>query len=302
MPASEKSLISYIKTALDGPVQPQAEWLAKKLAGEFNGEVLAVLYYGSCLRTGKLEGLILDFYLIVGNYRKAYASGGLSLANRVLPPNVFYREAKDGRVTLRAKVAVLSLEDFLYRTSEACLNVSVWARFSQPSRLIFCRDNKTRAAILDGVTGAHLTMLSAAMPLLGAVKTPKEIWPFALGLTYGAELRSEKKGKGEELYIVNKPYFDAVTPLVLTALGGHAQASAQANKWRWSKRRLNGKTVSLMRLIKATFTFSGGIDYLAWKIGRSSGITVTLKPWQRRHPLIAGFFLFLQLRLKGAFR
>lgn len=302
MRASEKSLNSYIKTSLDGPVQPQAERLAKKLAGEFNGEVLAVLYYGSCLRTGKLEGLILDFYLIVGNYRKAYGSGGLALANRVVPPNVFYREAKVGQAKLRAKIAVLSLEDFLFRTSEACLNVSVWARFSQPSRLIYCRDQKTRAAILEGVTGAHLTMVSAAMPLLGAVKTPKEIWPFALGLTYGAELRSEKKGKGLELYKVNKPYFDAVTPLVLKALGGHPQASARANKWRWTKRRLNGKAVSLMRLIKATFTFSGGIDYLVWKIGRSSGITVTLKPWQRRHPLIAGVFLFLQLRLKGAFR
>ena len=67
-------------------------------------------------------------------------------------------------------------------------------------------------------------------------------------------------------------------------------------------RTLNGKFVSLMRLIKAVFTFQGGIDYLAWKIKRSSGVDIVIKPWHRKVPLFAGIVLFIQLRWKGAFR
>jgi hypothetical protein len=32
----------------------------------------AVLFYGSCLREKQLDGLMLDFYLIVSDYRAAY--------------------------------------------------------------------------------------------------------------------------------------------------------------------------------------------------------------------------------------
>ncbi len=121
-------------------------------------------------------------------------------------------------------------------------------------------------------------------------------------MTYRAELRSEKQGKGGELFEVNKNYFQAVTPLVMAALAGNQEQTISQAKRAWSKRRLNGKAVSLLRLVKAAFTFTGGIDYLVWKIERSSGVKVTLKPWQRRHPFVAGALLFLRLRRYGAFR
>jgi hypothetical protein len=49
-----------------------------------------VLFYGSCLREKQLDGLMLDFYLIVSDYRAAYdkALAG-ARANRLIPPNVF---------------------------------------------------------------------------------------------------------------------------------------------------------------------------------------------------------------------
>ena len=33
---------------------------------------------------------------------------------------------------------------------------------------------------------------------------------------------------------------------------------------------------------------AGGIDYLAWKINRHAGTAITITPWQRRHPILAG--------------
>ena len=51
---------------------------------------------------------MLDFYLIVSDYREAFGRGWFAFANRVLPPNVFPFE-HDGLV---AKYAVLSEADF----------------------------------------------------------------------------------------------------------------------------------------------------------------------------------------------
>ncbi len=58
----------------------------------------------------------------------------------------------------------------------------------------------------------------------------------------------------------------------------------------------------LSRLIKAAFTFTGGADYLAWKIERHSGQKVELSDWQKRHPIIASLTLLPKLLKSGAVR
>ena len=67
-------------------------------------------------------------------------------------------------------------------------------------------------------------------------------------------------------------------------------------------RRLSGKGWSVLRLIKAAFTFQGGADYIVWKIERHSGEKIILTDWQRRHPVIAGLLLLPALLRKGAVR
>jgi len=37
---------------------------------------------------------------------------------------------------------------------------------------------------------------------------------------------------------------------------------------RWRRLQRRGKWLSVIRLAKASFTYAGGIDYLAWKINR----------------------------------
>src|SRR3546814_11495105 len=88
------------------------------------------LFYGSCLREKNLDGLMLDFYLIVSDYRAAYGKRWLATANRLIPPNVFPFEHHG----LVAKYAVLSAADFARLNSPAAANVSVLARFAQPAR------------------------------------------------------------------------------------------------------------------------------------------------------------------------
>lgn len=284
--------------------------------------VVAVLFYGSCLRTGETRDKILDFYVLVESYAQAYASRPMGLANRLLPPNVFYLEwpyeGDDGsEEIIRAKYAVVSLDDFCRRARGEVLDLTIWARFSQPSVLLFAEDAVVEEAVATAIAGAALTTLAEALPLMQAGATSRDLWAGAFALTYSAELRSETSDKGEELYGLDQPRYDALLPLVLDSLevpysgdtGGVIAlrdnpdpGDRRRANWRWMRHRANGKILSVLRLLKASFTFDGGIDYLAWKISRHSGVAVEITPWQRRHPILAGLVLFWTLRRKGAFR
>jgi hypothetical protein len=55
-------------------------------------------------------------------------------------------------------------------------------------------------------------------------------------------------------------------------------------------------------LMKASFTFQGGIDYIAWKLERHTGIPVEVSPRVRRHPLIYGWGMLWRLYRRGVFR
>ena len=70
----------------------------------------------------------------------------------------------------------------------------------------------------------------------------------------------------------------------------------------WSARRVQGKTLSVLRLVKSAFTFQGGVDYLLWKLERHSGVRVEATERERRHPLIYGWGLAWRLYRRGAFR
>ena len=74
------------------------------------------------------------------------------------------------------------------------------------------------------------------------------------------------------------------------------------NRIGWKIRALQGKLLSLARLIKALFTFDGGLDYLAWKLERHSGVHVDIPEKVRRYPLIFIWGLFWDLYRRGVFR
>jgi len=70
----------------------------------------------------------------------------------------------------------------------------------------------------------------------------------------------------------------------------------------WFVRRLQGKLLSLLRLMKATFTFQGGIDYIAWKLERHTGVAIEVTPKMRRHPLLYSWGLLWRLYRRKVFR
>ena len=85
-------LRSLVAEELSLPVDPRVTACAAAIAGKHARASRAVQFYGSCLRNEQLDGLMLDFYLIVSDYRAAYGKGWLAAANLLIPPNVFYFE------------------------------------------------------------------------------------------------------------------------------------------------------------------------------------------------------------------
>ncbi len=73
-----------------------------------------------------------------------------------------------------------------------------------------------------------------------------------------------------------------------------------ARSWAWRARL--GRPLNILRLLKASFTFEGAMDYAAWKVERHSGVRIEVSPWQRRFPLLAAPGLYWKLRRRGVIK
>jgi hypothetical protein len=294
-------------------VDPRVTELAAAIAAHHGAAARAVLFYGSCLRESQLDGLMLDFYLIVSDYRLAYRQRWLAIANRLIPPNVFPFEAGG----LLAKYAVLSEADFARLASQATRGVSVWARFAQPSRLVWSANAVARRRAVTAVTRAAPALLAAARPMLPDAIDRLDLWRAAFALTYSAELRAERTQRAASVVDADPARYAAFTPPTLAAAGHPASVGRDgmvrfvdplsprdraAGARAWARRRREGKALTLLRLAKASATFAGGIDYLAWKINRHAGTTIRIRSWQRRFPLLGALSLLPRLIGGGAIR
>jgi hypothetical protein len=295
-------LTDLIAQELAQPVASVVHAMAEAVRARHPQAALAVLFYGSCLRRPEslLADSLLDFYLLVDDYRSAYRSALTGFANRVLPPNVFYLEAPHGGATLRCKYAVISLAQFQAGMARATDNVSLWARFSQQSRLVWARDSGIAQAVAGACAEATLTMLGNVLPLVqdGA----EVLWQRAFEETYRAELRSEGSARAIELVKADAERYRRVAALARRILGEGTLASAEACAAAWRRRRRTSKLLNLARLVKATFTFDGALDYVLWKVKRHSGVVLPVTDWQRRHPLLSAPVLAWRLYRLGAFR
>ncbi len=289
------TLDELVRAELAQPVDPRVAKLAGAIAMAHGGASRAVLFYGSCLRQSQLDGLMLDFYLIVPDYRSAYDRRWLAAANRLIPPNVFPFE-HDG---LAAKYAVLSEADFRRLNGPETRNVSVWARFAQPSRLVWAKDRPAGDQAVAAIARAAPTLLAAAGRIEG--EEPLDWWRRAFALTYSAELRAERKGRSGSVIDADPERYRSFSAPAIAAMASPVP-DARGLKSRWVRRRAEGKALSVVRLAKASATFAGGVDYIAWKINRHAGTAIVIKPWQRRWPLLAAISLVPKLFRSGAVR
>jgi hypothetical protein len=306
----------------DAAKDPTLAALLAQLDTRLNGAACATLVYGSCLRSGNIYDGLLDLYLICDSYRAAYQRTTPAVANWMLPPNVFYAEQQPcagGRQALRSKVTVISLRDFERGCSRAWFESYIWGRFAQPTRILQARDAGVHARIENALAAAARTLLQNAVPALPPQGTVAGLWEQALGLSYATELRTERGGRAQELAAAAADFYTAMTHQHATHLGfPFTLRQQQDGQWlyeceippcerrmarlAWRMRRVQGKVLSIMRLLKGLFTFEGGLDYIAWKLERHSGEKIVIPEKVRRAPLIHLWRFFWGLYRRGIFK
>jgi hypothetical protein len=279
------------------PTRPQIASIAAALAARHAPTAQAVLAYGSCLRDGGVSEGLVDLYVLVDDYAGTHASAWERRGNALLPPNVYYAEHEFDGAMLRAKYAIVSLDQFAEKVSPNCANPYFWARFAQPCALLCAGDAETRDAIVAALAIAVRTFLSETLPLSAQGASPVQRWIAGLEATYATELRSETGSRAAKIVDADRDYFAA-----LAQAYDREAAAPPGVSHSWRGRRITGKVLAAARLVKAGFTFQGGADYLAWKIARHSGVEVAVKPWHRRHPILAAIAMAPRLWLRGGFR
>ncbi len=190
------ALAGLVAEELAAPADPAVTAVADA-ARAAHGGVRAVLFYGSCRRDGYRDGLLVDLYLVTDDYAAVHRSRLMRWLNRLVPPNVYYIDAGHGGGRVRAKYALVSLRQLEQLVSPVTLNPYFWARFAQPTGLLWSRDAQTAAAIEAVMVQSILTTDAAARPLAGGDADPLALWSRAFSESYRTELRAEKPGRAE---------------------------------------------------------------------------------------------------------
>ena len=311
-------LITAVGHRSNRSVSPAIRILIDEILTRHGEAAQAILFYGSCLRTGDdLDGLV-DLYLLVDSYRKAYASRIQAFLNVLLPPNVYYLEREFEDQVVRTKYAVLSLADFQKGTSRRWFHSYLWGRFCQPTALLFARSDAVARLVHKGFAQSVLTFMRRVLPRVNSDFSARQMWRRGLELSYRAELRAERSEKRAGLFDTAPDYYEEITRIAMNAVflsvesvnrtdGISYRARIPAwvrflNRLSWGLRSILGKLLSALRLLKAMATFEGGVDYILWKIERHSGVTVDIEPRLRRRPLLAMWVLSWRLYRQGGFR
>lgn len=310
MPEMFSQLLSHAFDIGDVP-QPVFEFI-RDLIG--NRRLVGVIYYGSSFWKKDLTGL-LDFYVVCETLSEWYGDSIIQeLANGCLPPNVEYHEWQNDTVSLRVKVAILSLHQLRNATALCSIDTTMWARFCQPVRIIWWRGQAEKEALFRCLVRAAGTALWWAAYLGPDQGQAEDYWCTLFRHTYHAELRVETKSRPALLLENRVPYFTQLLTSGWRLLGipyvqlenGQlvpqiTERQRQSVRKRWRIRERLGRPLNILRLIKAAFTFRGGAQYIVWKINRHRGLGLQLTDFQKKHPLLTAPWILVRLYRQGVF-
>ena len=189
--------------------------MAAAIAARYGEAARAVLFYGSCLRQRELGGLMLDFYLIVSDYREAYGRGWLRFRQPADPAQrLSVRASGPGRQICRAERGGLRAGE----CGPEAGSVSVWARFAQPARLVWAKDEAARERTIASVARAAPTLFALTCPMMASgADDPVAVFRAGFELTYGAELRAERQERSGAIVDADPDYYRRLGVAVLAA-------------------------------------------------------------------------------------
>lgn len=274
------------------------------------------LFYGSALWKTPEPDTVWDLYLLVDRYADVSSKHLLMLAGTLLPPNVYYHTVTraDGSI-LRSKIAVMTLVQFIRHCKGYVLAPQTWARFAQSTRLIAPRDALACEQVVAALAQAVLTFHRATAPWLSQATPIEQFWQLGLTHTYASEFRAERANRQQSLvdascealvarsnYAIAQGCIRGLSVANGLITSNYLSAYAQLRQGLQRLRNTLSKLQHLLRLIKAAFTFVGGMEYLLYKIERHSGVVLSPGPFARAYPLLGVWPLVLKAWRARAFR
>ncbi len=296
---------------------PATEALCEKIHQRFQGSLEGIIFYGSVLHgLAQKADALYDLLVVVSSYSSAYDSLGAKVSNWILPPNVFYLEAEKEGNTYRCKYAVVSLKDFQRYTGPSCKQVYFWGRYTQPTQIALAKNDESREQLVRILSQAAQTFVSKSLCLHPKEFCQTEFWIKGLASCYGCELRPEDRERSRRIVDQAPTHYRTLSLLLLPTQGSICLDPTKIDtqftnpysgfkrtrlRWGWTARRLMGKSLNLLRIIKAVFTFDGGVDYALWKIRRHAHVEIEVSDRVKKHPLIFGWWTFYKLWRQGVF-
>jgi hypothetical protein len=288
------AVASLVGEELLAPVPPQAAAFAAGCWTVFEAP-LAVLFYGSILRTGDLDG-VMDFYVLTSRAPPGPAGPGH-------PPAVARRQLSRGGAG-RSGAAGQGRDHDPGPVPGGDARAGDRHHDLGPLRPAGRAGLERRSGggrqVVEAVADAARTAARFAAALGPAEGPPEAYWSALFQETYAAEFRVEKGGRERSILAFDVARYhrllvacwreeglldiETASALVQPALDPAARRRIQA---AWRLRRRMGRPLNYARLIKAAFTFEGAARYAAWKIERHTGMPVALTPWRERHPVLA---------------
>jgi len=283
--------------------------MALALAGAFGPSAVAVIHYGSRARgVDARADSAYDFFVIVDDYREAYASltgameAGVSartatMLARVLAPNVHAippvppggRRNKCGVLTMRELGGVAEL-----RASDHF----VVGRLFQHVQLLWVRDAAADRGVRDALIEIRARTFDWGRSFLPEFFTAADYCRSLLETSFAGEIRPEA---GERPAQLLEAQVDILVPVYSALLESLERAGVLARtgdafsqtqpptpvmrrRWEWYFRV--SKARGTARWGKAVIQYDGWLEYIVQKITRHNDVAVELTERERRWPFI----------------
>ena len=284
-----------------------AREVAQAICERHKGAVRGLVFYGSAMRQGEVADKMYDFYVIVDQYKSVYGSGLKRFGSWLLPPGVHYMQitGANGK-RLRSKYSIVSEKAFHRRARGGAFESMLWARFAQPSAVL-SDIPEVRMQLLDTLALACAHFANEIRPLLSGPVAPLLPWIRGLSESYKTELRPERPdARASEIVARFEGRYRKLSEILFASeleippKPGRARAFLCQGKW--ILRRIIGKPMGALRVLKAAATFDAGLDYILEKVESHSGVRLQVTEAERRRPLIHAPSLAWRLYRAGAFR
>jgi hypothetical protein len=305
-------LVAAVRRQALAPAAAEAEAAARALAEAGDGEVDAVVFFGS-RRTGARPqpGSAYDFFVVARDERRFYGALRrrglvsrsprlLAALGRVLPPTSLSLTLPGADGPVVTKSAVSSRRAFERDTSARRRDQFTAGRLFQPTSLVYVRDEAAGEAAVRALARAHALAYEWARPWLPGRFDVEVFARTLLSVSFAGEVRPEPvEQRVETLWQAQQGELRATYAVLLGALADRGELRAcddgtfalarpagaferarTAWYFRWSKLR------AVARWGKHVISFEGWLDFLVRKARRHSGQEIVLTERERRAPLL----------------